>query len=143
MLPDHVGRVHRAVFVLGLGIGGVSTVQEVIWADYFGRASIGMIRGLSRPFTVLASAGGPVFAAVIFDVRGSYELAFSVFIGTYVCAAVVMLLTPYPTPPPESPASGEGVPFEGDRPLAPVVVASPSAVPVPAETTQASQSPSG
>src|SRR3546814_13240024 len=59
MLSDHLVLVHLAVFVLGLGIGGVSTVQEVIWADYFGRASIGMIRGLSRPFTVLASACRP------------------------------------------------------------------------------------
>ncbi len=104
---EHVLVLHVAVFVLGLGIGGVSTVQEVIWADYFGRATIGMIRGLTRPFTVLASAGGPVFAALAYDTRGSYEPAFYVFIATYIAAAAVILVTPYPTPPtppPEDPA---------------------------------------
>ena len=60
------------------------------------RATIGMIRGLTRPFTVLASAGGPVFAALAYDTRGSYELAFYVFIGTYVAAAAVILVTPCP-----------------------------------------------
>ena len=98
-IVEHVLVLHVAVFVLGLGIGGVSTVQEVIWADYFGRATIGMIRGLTRPFTVLASAGGPVFAALAYDTRGSYEPAFYVFIATYVAAAAVILVTPYPTPP--------------------------------------------
>ena len=103
MSTDQVVLVHASVFVLGLGIGGVSTVQEVVWADYFGRASLGAIRGLSRPFQVFASAGGPLFAAIIFDARGSYEFAFSIFIVTYVAAAAMILVTPYPTPPPETP----------------------------------------
>ncbi|MDA0271324.1 MAG: MFS transporter [Chloroflexi bacterium] len=107
ILIDNVWGLHLAVFLLGLGIGGVSTVQEVIWADYFGRATIGTIRGLSRPFTVIASAGGPVFAGLAYDMRGSYELAFTIFIATYVCAAIMILLTPYPTAPkPDIPPDG-------------------------------------
>ena len=108
-LVDGLAFLYVAVFLLGLGIGGVSTVQEVVWADYFGRATIGMIRGLSRPFTVLASAGGPVFAALAYDTRGSYEIAFAVFIATYVAAAGVILVTPYPTPPQSTPPADEGV----------------------------------
>jgi len=116
---EHVLVLHLAVFVLGLGIGGVSTVQEVIWADYFGRATIGMIRGLTRPFTVLASAGGPVFAALAYDTRGSYEPAFYVFIATYVAAAAVILVTPYPTPPtPPAPALDDTATEEDERPAA-------------------------
>lgn len=99
MVAEDVVLLHMAVFVLGIGIGGVTTVQEVVWADYFGRATIGMIRGLARPGTVLASAGGPVFAAIAYDVRGSYEVAFSVFVVTYLAAAVMIMLTPYPTLP--------------------------------------------
>ena len=111
MSTDHVVSLHASVFVLGLGIGGVSTVQEVVWADYFGRTSIGTIRGLSRPFQVLASAGGPLFAAIVFDARGSYEFAFAIFIATYLVATVLILLTPYPTPPapPEEPAGHERI----------------------------------
>jgi len=102
MLVDGLVLLHLAVFVLGIGIGGVTTVQEVVWAEYFGRATIGMIRGLVRPFTVIASAGGPVFAAVAYDVRGSYEVAFIAFLVTYVLAAGLILVTPYPTPPTEA-----------------------------------------
>ncbi|MQA01051.1 MAG: MFS transporter [Dehalococcoidia bacterium] len=88
-----------AVFVFGLGIGGVVTVQETVWADYFGRFTLGMVRSIGRPFTIVSSAGGPVLAGVAYDVGGSYEVAFIVFIGTYVAAAVLILLTPEPSPP--------------------------------------------
>jgi MFS transporter, OFA family, oxalate/formate antiporter len=98
LLDDPIA-LHFAVFLLGVGIGGVSTVQEVVWADYFGRATIGMIRGLTRPFTVIAGASGPVVAGLAFDLRGSYEGAFMLFVATYVVAAVVVLFAPYPTPP--------------------------------------------
>ena len=76
--------LYLSIFVIGLGIGGVVTVQEVVWANYFGRLSLGTIRGVGRPFTVVSSAGGPVFAGAAYDLGGSYELAFPVFIGTYV-----------------------------------------------------------
>jgi hypothetical protein len=34
-----------------------------------------------------------------YDLRGSYELAFLVFVGSYACAAVLVLLTPFPRHP--------------------------------------------
>jgi len=122
---DHVVVLHLAVFLLGLGIGGVSTVQEVVWADYFGRATIGMIRGLTRPFTVLASAGGPVFAAFAYDSWGSYDRAFYVFIATYVAAAAVVLVAPYPTPPTAPEAEPPGVAEEAAPHVTPPVAAVP------------------
>ena len=36
----------------GLFNGGKETLDAVIWADYFGRASVGAIRGYSRPLIV-------------------------------------------------------------------------------------------
>lgn len=102
LVVDGLVALHATVFVLGLGIGGVTTVQEVVWAEYFGRATIGMIRGLVRPFTVIASAGGPVFAAAAYDVRGSYDVALLAFLVTYIAAAILILVTPYPTPPMEA-----------------------------------------
>jgi len=96
-----VALLYPSTVVLGLGIAGVVTVQEVIWGEYFGRLTLGSIRGLARPFSIIASAGGPVFAGVAYDRAGSYEVAFTVFIATYVVAAVLILLTPYPKDPPE------------------------------------------
>ena len=91
--------MYVAIFILGLGIGGVVTVQEVVWANYFGRLTLGTVRGVGRPFTIVSSAGGPVFAGVAYDVGGSYELAFTVFIGTYLVAAALIVLTPRPVSP--------------------------------------------
>lgn len=130
-LIDNVVALHVAVFLLGLGIGGVSTVQEVVWADYFGRATIGTIRGLSRPFTVIASAGGPVFAAIAYDTRGSYEIAFAVFIATYIAAAGMILVTPYPKAPSEPPTEA---PRDGQLDPATTLAPAPAPAPVAART---------
>lgn len=88
-----------AIFLLGVGVGGVMTVQETVWADYYGRLTLGTVRSIGRSFTIVFSAGGPVFAALAFDLRGSYEVAFLVFVGTYVLAAVLVLVTPTPRHP--------------------------------------------
>ncbi|MDP2328040.1 MAG: hypothetical protein Q8M79_08120, partial [Dehalococcoidia bacterium] len=84
--------------------GGVVTVQEVVWAEFFGRLTLGAVRSLAQPFTIISSAGGPVFAGLAYDFGGSYRFAFLVFIATYVVAAGLILLTPYPKRP-ESEAS--------------------------------------
>lgn len=91
--------LYASIFTLGLGIGGVITVQEVVWADFFGRLSLGTVRSLAQPFTIVSSAGGPVFAGFAYDHFGSYTSAFHLFIGTYVAAAVLILLTPTPRRP--------------------------------------------
>ncbi len=96
MQVNSVLTMYLAITVLGIGIGGVVTVQEVIWANYFGRLSLGLVRGIGRPFTIVSSAAGPVLAGAAYDIGGSYTIAFAVFVLTYVAAAVLVLLTPRP-----------------------------------------------
>ncbi|RJQ11836.1 MAG: MFS transporter [Dehalococcoidia bacterium] len=100
ILTSHtLAPLYASIFTLGLGIGGVVTVQEVVWADFFGRLSLGTVRSLAQPFTIVSSAGGPVFAGFAYDHFGSYTTAFHLFIATYVAAAVLILLTPTPARP--------------------------------------------
>ncbi len=100
ILASHtVTTLYASIFTFGLGIGGVVTVQEVVWADFFGRLSLGTVRSLAQPFTIVSSAGGPVFAGFAYDHFGSYTTAFHLFIATYVLAAVMILLTPTPRRP--------------------------------------------
>ena len=47
-------------------------LQETVWADYFGRMTLGAIRSIGRPFTIISSAGGPVMAGLAYDTTGSY-----------------------------------------------------------------------
>lgn len=100
ILASHtLAPLYGAIFTFGIGIGGVVTVQEVVWADFFGRLSLGTVRSLAQPFTIVSSAGGPVFAGFAYDHFGSYTTAFHLFIATYVVAAVLILLTPAPRRP--------------------------------------------
>lgn len=104
MVSPNLGTVAVAIFIFGVGVGGTLTVQETVWADYYGRRTIGTVRSVGRPFTIVFSAGGPVGAGLAYDLGGSYEVAFVVFVAAYLIAAVLVLFTPEPRHPR---ASGE------------------------------------
>ncbi len=64
------GAVAAALF--GFGIGGMLTLLPIAWADYFGRANYGAIRGLALSAQVLAQASGPLLSGALRDWTGSY-----------------------------------------------------------------------
>jgi MFS family permease len=64
------GAIAAALF--GLGIGGMLTLLPIAWADYFGRANYGAIRGLALPAQVLAQAAGPLLSGLLHDWTGGY-----------------------------------------------------------------------
>ena len=97
--------MYAAIFVFGIGVGGVITIQETVWADYYGRLTLGTVRAIGRPFTIVSSAGGPVFAALAYDLGGSYQIAFLFFIVAYAVAGTLILLAPEPRPPGGQPAA--------------------------------------
>ena len=87
--------------VFGFGIGAILTLLPIAWADYFGRAHFGAIRGLALPAQVLAQAVGPVFSGALHDLTGSYEASlqcFAVLAGLSVVAALAAR-TPDPAGP--------------------------------------------
>jgi MFS family permease len=93
-------------FGAGMFSGGSFAMLPVIYADYFGRSSIGTIRGLTHPVVMVANAAGPLTAGIIFDVRGEYSLAFQVFgMVTFIGATLVWFARP-PHRPVDSPADG-------------------------------------
>jgi sugar phosphate permease len=77
--------------IFGFGIGGVLTLLPVAWADYFGRANFGAIRGLALSAQVLAQAAGPLVAGILRDLTGDYRVAFSAFVAIALVAAAVAL----------------------------------------------------
>ncbi len=86
--PAH-GYLAAAVF--GFAIGGVLTLLPIAWADYFGRANFGAIRGLGLSAQVLAQAAGPLLSGVLRDLTGDYQLAlhgFAVLSALSVIAAL-------------------------------------------------------
>ena len=83
------GAVAAALF--GFGIGGMLTLLPIAWADYFGRANYGAIRGLALSAQVLAQASGPLLSGALRDWTGSYVRSlqcFAVLSGLSILAAL-------------------------------------------------------
>ena len=72
------------------GTSGVHVTQEVVWANYFGRLNLGRIRSLGYFISFGFGAAGPVAMNAVFDIFGSYNLAFSIIIGLLFGAALLM-----------------------------------------------------
>ncbi|MGH8545119.1 MAG: MFS transporter [Gammaproteobacteria bacterium] len=89
--------LYAGFFLYGIGMGGTSILSEMIWANYFGRISLGKIRGMSSFLTHAFAAGGPPFFGFLFDSTQSYFLSFSIFIGLLFASALLSLFLHPPT----------------------------------------------
>src|SRR2546423_6393727 len=88
------GYVAAAIF--GFGIGAVLTLLPIAWADYFGRAHFGAIRGIALSAQVLAQAAGPLLSGALRDWSGGYQLALECFFALALASVVVALLARQP-----------------------------------------------
>ena len=85
--------------IFGLGIGGMMFLQSFIWADYFGRESVGSIRGLVNPINLVVGGLGAPAAGYVRDITGSYDPAWWAGVGLMTFAAVLTVATPPPRGP--------------------------------------------
>jgi cyanate permease len=83
--------LYSGFLLYGIGMGGTSILAEMIWANYFGRISLGKIRGMGSLLTHAFSASGPPFFGLLFDSTQSYSLSFSIFIGMLFASAFLSL----------------------------------------------------
>ena len=82
--------------MLGASIGGILVVPPVAFANYFGRSSIGVIRGVTEPFASGGQALAVLFSGIIFDWRGSYHAAYLTFAVLGAVTALMLLFTKPP-----------------------------------------------
>ncbi|MCP4543126.1 MAG: MFS transporter [Chloroflexi bacterium] len=64
--------------VLGIMLGFVGTVGNVIWATYFGRRHLGSITGVTMTISVVGTALGPMPMGIARDLLGSYSTTLTV-----------------------------------------------------------------
>ncbi len=69
-----------SALVFGNGLGGMSTLINVLWADYYGRESLGVIRGVSLPVQTGGQAIGPIASGVLYDLTGDYFISLIYFL---------------------------------------------------------------
>lgn len=99
----------------GLVFGSMVALNEALYADYFGRASLGLIRGSVQPLQMGANAAGPVLTGVWFDRHDSYSEPFALFAVLFVIAALSLALSPYPRHPRRGPRRGGVEPSSSGR----------------------------
>ena len=82
--------------LFGAAVGGIIVVPPMAYADYFGRQSLGAIRGITEPFLALGQAIGSVLSGVIFDITGTYKGA---FVSYAILGIAVTFLLLFAKPP--------------------------------------------
>ena len=87
--------VYAGFFLYGTGLAGSFVLREVIWANFFGRISLGTVRGLSLFFSHLFAASGAPFFGFLYDRMGSYNLSFIIFsCALFTCSLLILLAKP-------------------------------------------------
>lgn len=91
---------YLAAGLFGIAVAGILVVPAVAYANFFGRESLGRIRGVTEPFTSLGQAIGAVASGLIFQwADGSYTGAFAAYTVLAVITAGALLLVRRPRHP--------------------------------------------
>jgi MFS family permease len=94
------------VVVYGIAYGGGIPIFMAMIGEYFGRMNFATIRGFMQLFHIPTTVFGPVFAGLVYDATGSYEIAFTSFIIALVVGAAFLVLARRPLPPTRAEAIG-------------------------------------
>ena len=97
---SYAGAVAFAV-LHGAAWGARGTLINSIRADYFGSASYATISGFSSLLIMVGMTSGPMFSGVVFDLTGSYRIAFLTLAGLAAVASLAALMAR----PPQRPAA--------------------------------------
>ncbi len=96
LLVDSAAIAFVVAGVFGIGLGGLLVVPPVVMADYFGRSSLGAIRGVTEPFVSGGQAIGGIAAGIIFDLSDSYSGTFPMFTVAALIGVVLIVLARRP-----------------------------------------------
>ena len=89
-----------AAGLFGVAVAGILVVPPVAYANFFGRQSLGTIRGVTEPFTSLGQAIGAVASGLVYQLAGDdYTGAFVAYAIMGVGTAAALLLARPPAHP--------------------------------------------
>jgi MFS family permease len=96
MEVDRFGALPGFVVLFGVGIGGSAVLIPLLIGECFGLRAFGKVLGVVTISATLGAAVGPVLTGRIFDVTGSYQLAFILHIASFTASAVAIYFLPKP-----------------------------------------------
>ena len=81
------------VVVYAVGWGGGATTMNATRGAYFGRRAFGTISGTMDFVQMFGLVLGPIYAGFVFDITGSYAIAFNSFaISAFSAGALMVFL---------------------------------------------------
>jgi MFS transporter, OFA family, oxalate/formate antiporter len=92
ILTGNLFCLYAGFLLYGIGLGGNMVLPDILWANYFGRRSLGKIRGMGLLISQVLAAAGPPFFGFLFDITGGYGLSFAIFGAALVTSAVLSLM---------------------------------------------------
>ena len=99
---SEVSFLYLGFLFYGMGLGGGWVLQELVWANYFGRLSLGMVRGLGILVTHAFGAAGAPFFGYVHDATGSYDSSFVAFVIALGLSALLSLVARAPPKKPRA-----------------------------------------
>ena len=93
-----------STILFGSSVGFGMIVHTYIFADYYGRAFLGTIRGIVMPINLLSAGLGAPLVGYLHDYTGSYLLAWWTLLAVYGASAALVLTAL----PPRKPDATEG-----------------------------------
>ena len=91
LLVGGIGGALASAGLIGLVAAGGNITPAVVYADYYGRASLGRIRGLAEIGVLVGQSTGPLLAGVAYDLSGSYTLIFLIFAAIAAAGSLLVL----------------------------------------------------
>jgi len=79
IFANNMPQVYLFAVLNGIAGSGVNTLAPILWARYYGRATLGSIYGITRAAQVTGLALGPLLSGIIYDTTGVYYNAFFFF----------------------------------------------------------------
>ena len=107
---DRAWLIIPSLLTYGPGYGGPIPLRPALQGDYFGTKSFGTIMGLMMAISMFGGLFSPVVAGWIFDVTGSYRLAWQIFAVITIPALPLLMLTKPPRAKQEAPFLAEAKP---------------------------------
>ena len=96
---DDLPKTYAFAIIQGMAGHGVNTLAPLLWASYYGRASLGSIFGISRAAQVAGFAVGPLASGIVYDATGSYQQAFIYFAVLALVSSALILAARPPNQP--------------------------------------------
>ena len=93
-LADTPGVMYLFAFLFGMALGGDYMIIPLMAAELFGVRVLGRVMGIIISADGLGEAFGPLLAARLRDVTGSYANGFSALIGLAVIGTIAVALLP-------------------------------------------------